>query len=820
MQSLVVRARRSKSLSIGTLVLAGMVSVLLAGPAVAQKPLGIDVSAWQGTLTQANWNSVYASGRVFAFIRVTHVGASNGDPDTQYVNNFACATNAGLLCGAYNFARPTIQSPSVDAQHFLDYAAPYITTGYLPPVLDLEEGNGTTVVGAANLSAWAVAWLNYVENATGVRPLVYCNGSYASAVGASLKTYNLWFANFTCPSNPQTASPAASYSPWTKYTFWQYCSTQSVPGISGACDMDIFNGTLAELQALVIGGNPPTISNVQATSVSSNAATITWTTDLASTSQVQYGVTSSYGTSSPLDSTQVYSHSVTLSGLSENTLYHYQVISTNAGGTTSSTDYTFTTTSGGAVDDIIIDNPACTFVGGWSTGTSSIDKYGADYRFATTAASETATATFTPTILTSGNYDVYCWYPQGTNRSAMAPYTVYWNGGSQTIPVNQQANGGTWNLLVAAKPFVAGTSGYVKVGNGTGEASKVVMADAVAFVYVPTGTDTQAPTAPTNLAATAVSATQVNLTWTPSTDNVGVEGYLIYRNGAEFDLSAGPSYSDTTCLPNTTYTYTVSAYDAAANESAQSAAAQVTTPPPPDTQAPTVPTNLGGSAVSQTQVNLSWTASTDNVGVTGYAVFRNGAEIGTSATTYYSDTTCSPGTTYTYTVSAYDAAGNESAQSAGAVVTTPGVASKNYAPSAITLTRGTVSSGGVANLAANDSSYLVINAARSGSTRYVDWYSSVTIAEAPASVTKLTVAFDGKLSASLNQRLYLYNWSTSSWTQIDSRTVGTSDTSVSWNTTSPANYISSSGQIRLRQYVTRSSSFTSSSDFARFTVEY
>ncbi len=379
------------------------------------------------------------------------------------------------------------------------------------------------------------------------------------------------------------------------------------------------------------------------------------------------------------------------------------------------------------VSDIVIDNVSATFTGSWATGTSSTDKYGSDYRYATTAASETATAIFRPTLQAAGNYDVYVWYPQGSNRSAMAPHTVYWNGGSQTISVNQQANGGRWNLLVAAKPFLAGAAGYVKIGNGTGETSLVVMADAVRFLLVSQ----------------------------------------------------------------------------------------------PDTEPPTVPTNLSATAVSGTQVDLTWTASTDNVGVTGYKVFRNGGQIGTSATTSYSDTTCSPNTTYTYTVSAYDAANNESAQSAPAVATTPpGASVKNYAPTAITLTRGTVSSGSVANLAANDASYMVINAQKVGGTRYVDWYSSVTIAEPPASVTKLTITFDGKLSASRTQRLYLYNWTTSAWTQIDSRTVGTSDVTVSWNTTSPASYISGTGQVRLRQYVTRTSSFTSSSDFTRFTVEY
>jgi hypothetical protein len=128
--------------------------------------------------------------------------------------------------------------------------------------------------------------------------------------------------------------------------------------------------------------------------------------------------------------------------------------------------------------DIILDNPLATYSGTWSTGTASTDKYGADYRFALTAATETAWAKWTPTIVSGTNYNVYIWYPQGGNRSIKAPYTVYYNGGSQLFQVNQTANGGKWNLLTN-KNFAVGTSGYVKLGNGTAETSKVVMADAV-----------------------------------------------------------------------------------------------------------------------------------------------------------------------------------------------------------------------------------------------------------------------------------------------------------------------------------------------------
>ena len=99
-------------------------------------------------------------------------------------------------------------------------------------------------------------------------------------------------------------------------------------------------------------------------------------------------------------------------------------------------------------------------------------------------------------------------------------------------------------------------------------------------------------------------------------------------------------------------------------------AAGGSTPPPPDTTTPTVPTNLSGTAVSSSQITLSWTASTDNVGVTSYSVSRNGTKVGTPTTTSFSDTGLSASTTYVYTVSSSDAAGNLSAPSTSAGVTT------------------------------------------------------------------------------------------------------------------------------------------------------
>lgn len=139
----------------------------------------------------------------------------------------------------------------------------------------------------------------------------------------------------------------------------------------------------------------------------------------------------------------------------------------------------------GGVSEIILDNPSADFsVGSWSTGTSSTDKYGPDYRFATAVSgTASAVATFRPTILTAGFYDVYVWYPQGGNRSTSAPCNVYYNGGSMTATLNETTSGGTWNLIASEKNFLAGTTGRVTLANNTADPGKVAMADAVKFSY-------------------------------------------------------------------------------------------------------------------------------------------------------------------------------------------------------------------------------------------------------------------------------------------------------------------------------------------------
>ena len=157
--------------------------------------------------------------------------------------------------------------------------------------------------------------------------------------------------------------------------------------------------------------------------------------------------------------------------------------------------------------------------------------------------------------------------------------------------------------------------------------------------------------------------------------------------------TSGTSYSDMGLSGSTAYTYRVRATDAANNLSAYSNIATATTPAPPDTQAPTAPSTLAATAASGTSINLAWTASTDNVGVTNYLIERcqgagctTFAQVGTSTTTTFADNGLTNATTYRYQVRATDAAGNLSGYSNIATATTADTQAPT-APSALTATR-------------------------------------------------------------------------------------------------------------------------------------
>ena len=186
--------------------------------------------------------------------------------------------------------------------------------------------------------------------------------------------------------------------------------------------------------------------------------------------------------------------------------------------------------------------------------------------------------------------------------------------------------------------------------------------------------DTEAPTAPENVAVTDVTTTTAKVTWSEATDNVGVVGYNVYLNEAKVNetLITTTEYDLTALTEETNYSVKVTAVDAAENESGRSEAATFTTPKTQDTEAPSVPAGVTASDVTQTGAKITWTAATDNVGVAGYNVYLGESRVNTSPVTVteYELSGLTANTEYTVTVSAVDAAGNESARSDAATFTT------------------------------------------------------------------------------------------------------------------------------------------------------
>ena len=234
--------------------------------------------------------------------------------------------------------------------------------------------------------------------------------------------------------------------------------------------------------------------------------------------------------------------------------------------------------------------------------------------------------------------------------------------------------------------------GYLDYGTyGTQSSSAVITAEQAAATnarqvgaFTPVGLkwetlilpspDTTVPQVPAPPVIGQFSQNAVQVGWNPTTDNVGVAGYNLFRNGTLIYTSSQVNYTDTSVAASTAYSYQVQAFDAAGNLSAQSAPAKVTTLTPPDNTAPSAPKNVTGKAVGDQQIQLTWSPSTDNVSVAGYRVYRGAspsslALYGSVTTTQFADTSIAPKTTYYYAVMAFDPSYNYSAQSATASVT-------------------------------------------------------------------------------------------------------------------------------------------------------
>src|SRR4051794_36165655 len=262
--------------------------VVVAHPrlAFAVRSAGIDVSDYQGDLTQANWNSIHADAKDFAWTKATEGG---GFTATTFTNNMNRGTAAGVYMGAYHYARPDLNSATTDAAHFVAVAGPYLGNGYLRPMLDIEGLSFNLSTTA--LSTWINDFCTYVTDRYGVGadPLIYIGASAAgSEVNSSVNIHGLdvaqWGSNSVDPAVP-TGNPSTGV--WNgNWAFWQYGSQGRVNGIGGGtanCDVDVANGDINYVRGFLIGGTlPPTsferfdANGVTAGSGITNNGSYTW----------------------------------------------------------------------------------------------------------------------------------------------------------------------------------------------------------------------------------------------------------------------------------------------------------------------------------------------------------------------------------------------------------------------------------------------------------------------------------------------------------------------------------------------------------------
>ncbi len=261
----VIGARRGRlGLLAGFVIALTALSSVSASDAATTRAKGIDVSNWNGTI---NWEKVAHAGYRFAFGKATEGTAYN---DKTYTVNRNGSEGAGLVFGAYHFARPagtslaaSTASAIKQANHFLAIAAPQ--PGELPPVLDLEK---TGSLAKPRLLGWTLAWLGQIYARTGVAPFLYTSplfwkGSLGDSTAAAAAGTGLWIAHWTSKSAPLV--PAANWD-GNGWRFWQWTNCVSVPGIKHCSDGDRMNGTKLTSVAIApypsglpVLSTPPTI---------------------------------------------------------------------------------------------------------------------------------------------------------------------------------------------------------------------------------------------------------------------------------------------------------------------------------------------------------------------------------------------------------------------------------------------------------------------------------------------------------------------------------------------------------------------------------
>ncbi len=286
-----------------------MGALLLGGgaPARAQRVLGLDVSYWQGEITQSGWNQAFSTGnRKFVMIRSSRGGTTGldqpqGTPgggstatlshrydDSRFVQNMVRANSAGLFTSPYHFARPDVagNTGTDEADHFMQAAGAWMRPGYLPPMYDLEAGSA---LGSAALAQFSLDFSNRIYEVMQIRPSIYINGNYSNILQGASSSLRNQLAQ-PASNTPSVVGPAYSmlvnarypngsgqpftgdlqnenpkdtaatfYGPWDDYgvaqpwSVWQYSSGEAIPGLADTTvDGDVAHGDIEYVKDLLI----------------------------------------------------------------------------------------------------------------------------------------------------------------------------------------------------------------------------------------------------------------------------------------------------------------------------------------------------------------------------------------------------------------------------------------------------------------------------------------------------------------------------------------------------------------------------------------
>ncbi|EJW15361.1 glycoside hydrolase family 25 protein [Paenibacillus alvei] len=197
---------------------------------------GIDVSHWEGKI---DWEKVKLEGFQFAYVKASE---STSTKDPNFSRNVKGAKEAGLLVGAYHFARPDKNKASDEAEHFVSFLTQYPTD--LLPVLDLEEPEDPKKISVTALVQWVQSFINVVKGKTGRDVMLYTGSWFIDLFqqfNNALSDLPLWIANYRTTSSPPDNGG------WTRWTIWQYSEKGKVSGIDGDVDLNVA-GSLDELK--------------------------------------------------------------------------------------------------------------------------------------------------------------------------------------------------------------------------------------------------------------------------------------------------------------------------------------------------------------------------------------------------------------------------------------------------------------------------------------------------------------------------------------------------------------------------------------------